>query len=98
MEKPGLFCNKLSEQEGLDPCYQIDGRYTWWKAGITCEGYRLPTEAEWEFSARGGVDTFYAGGDDPERLMWYADNASGKTHAVATLPSHGTFASSSGAG
>ena len=44
------FCNRLSVREGLTPCYEIDGDTVNWLRG---DGYRLPTEAEWEFSARG---------------------------------------------
>ena len=86
-----VYCNKLSIKESFTPCYKINGSTSpddWgavpdsddaaWNAAtcdFTADGYRLPTEAEWEWAARGGENYTYAGSDDIDDVAWYDGNS-----------------------
>ncbi len=79
------FCNRLSEREELPACYRIDGDQVTWIEDA--EGYRLPTEAEWEYAARAGSTGRWSFGDDESELgryAWYDGNSGRICHQVAT--------------
>jgi formylglycine-generating enzyme required for sulfatase activity len=95
-----VFCNKLSIREGLPPVYSINGitdpailetanseAWDTVEADWNAVGYRLPTEAEWEYACRAGTETVYNTGDAiSANTGWYTSNSDSKTHEVGKKP------------
>ncbi|WP_049576440.1 formylglycine-generating enzyme family protein [Streptomyces sp. SBT349] len=78
------FCNLLSRAAGIEPCYALgtdpdglDAVCDW-----ETEGYRLPSEAEWEYACRAGTSGPRYG--ELDEIAWHAGNSGGEVHEVAT--------------
>jgi formylglycine-generating enzyme required for sulfatase activity len=75
------FCNRCSELDGLTPCYDLQT----WGCRFDADGYRLPTEAQWEYACRAGSRTRFFFGDDPAgaaQYAWCKPQSEGMPHPV----------------
>lgn len=76
------IANDLSRLEGYAPAYRIDGHTVEWMR--EANGFRLPTEAEWEYAARAGSEVLFAGSDDADAVAWTVENSVGSLRPVAS--------------
>jgi formylglycine-generating enzyme required for sulfatase activity len=83
------YCNERSLLEGLKPCY--NEKTVDWDCDYSANGYRLPTEAEWEYACRAGSDGPYDFGraDKLRQYAWMAENSDQKTHPVGQKKPNG---------
>ncbi len=82
-----LYCNARSQAEGLQTAYDTNT----WECRFEADGYRLPTEAEYEYALRAGTRTVFACGNSSEelkRFAWFKANSPRGPHPVGEKPAN----------
>ncbi|WP_051286881.1 SUMF1/EgtB/PvdO family nonheme iron enzyme [Paenibacillus taiwanensis] len=74
------FCNLLSQRAGLNECYSVKNDSEEIICNWEADGYRLPSEAEWQYACKAGTTGYRYG--EIDKIAWYKDNAGGQIHKV----------------
>lgn len=74
------FCNNLSEMFALEKCYTLNSISEKITVDVSKEGFRLPTDGEWQFASRGGEKGYRYG--DIDEIAWFEENSNGRLHQV----------------
>lgn len=74
------FCNLFSKESGFNECYSFDNEKV--NCDFTAKGYRLPTDAEWQYACKANANKYEY--DEIDKISWYRDNSDDKPHDVGT--------------
>ncbi|NUU80148.1 formylglycine-generating enzyme family protein [Paenibacillus xylanilyticus] len=77
-----LFCNLLSQQSGLQEYYEVSQNGERVARNLGSDGYRLPTEAEWQYACKAGTSGYRYG--ELNDIAWFEENSQGRVHEVGT--------------
>ena len=80
------FCNNLSEMFALEKCYTLNSISEKITVDVSKEGFRLPTDGEWQFASRGGEKGYRYG--DIDEIAWFEENSNGRVQQVKTKRSN----------
>ena len=80
------FCNNLSEMLALEKCYTLNSVSEKITVDVSKDGFRLPTDGEWQFACRGGEKGYRYG--DIDEIAWFEENSNGSLHQVKTKKSN----------